>query len=105
MSGHLPNHLTKTKSLPLLLRSDRSLKWLVLDEVDCLLNGGGFGGQVEQMVQQLHWCCRGQVGGVSAARAFQSVLVLATVTRKLEWTAGRVPSEDGNGGVWAWARG
>jgi hypothetical protein len=37
--------------------------------------------------------------GVSAARAFWSVLVLATVTSELEWTARRVPSGDGDKGV------
>jgi hypothetical protein len=37
--------------------------------------------------------------GVDATRAFRSVLVLATVTSKLEWTVRRVPSGDGNGGV------
>jgi hypothetical protein len=42
--------------------------------------------------------------GVRAARAFRSVLVLVTVTSKLEWMARRVPSGDGNKG-WAWARG
>ncbi len=36
---------------------------------------------------------------VGATRAFRSVLVLATVTSKLEWTARRVPSGDGNRGV------
>jgi hypothetical protein len=40
----LLDHLTKTESLPLLLRSDSGLEWLVLDEVNCLLDGGGFGG-------------------------------------------------------------
>jgi hypothetical protein len=44
-------------------------------------------------------------GGVGAARAFLSMLVSATVMSKLEWTARRVPSGDGNGGGWAWARG
>ncbi len=47
MPGHLLNHLMKTKSLPLSLRRDRSLEWLVLDEVNRLLDGGGLGGQVE----------------------------------------------------------
>ncbi len=37
--------------------------------------------------------------GVGAARAFRSVLVLATVTSKLEWMMRRTPSRDGNGGV------
>ncbi len=37
--------------------------------------------------------------GVSAARAFWSVLVLATVTNKLEWMVRWMPSRDGNGGV------
>jgi hypothetical protein len=37
--------------------------------------------------------------GFGATRAFQSMLVLATVTSKLEWMARRVPSKDGNGGV------
>ncbi len=37
--------------------------------------------------------------GVGAARAFQSVLVLATVTSKLEWTVRRMPSRDGKGGM------
>ncbi len=41
------------------------------------------------------------VGGDSAARAFRSKLVSATVMRELEWTARRVPSGDGNGGGWA----
>jgi hypothetical protein len=36
--------------------------------------------------------------GVGATRAFRSMLVLVTVTSKLEWTARRVPSGDGNGG-------
>ncbi len=36
--------------------------------------------------------------GFSATRAFQSVLVLAMATSKLEWTARRVPSGDSNGG-------
>jgi ATP-dependent RNA helicase DDX31/DBP7 len=50
MPGRLLNHLTKTESLPLLLRSNSGLKWLILDEVDRLLDGGSFGGQVEQIV-------------------------------------------------------
>jgi superfamily II DNA/RNA helicase len=63
MPGRLLNHLTKKESLPLLLRSNSGLEWLVLDEVNCLLDGGSFRGQVEQIVQQLCGCCRGLVGG------------------------------------------
>ena len=36
---------------------------------------------------------------VSAARAFRSLLALATVMSKLEWTVRRMPSTDGNRGV------
>jgi hypothetical protein len=70
MQGHNPprlharapaRHLTKTESL------------------DCLLDGGGFGGQVEQIVQRLRRFCHGPVGGVGAVRAFWSMLVSATV--------------------------
>ncbi len=39
-------------------------------------------------------------GWVGATGAFQSVLVLATVTSELEGTAGRVPSGDGRVGGW-----
>jgi ATP-dependent RNA helicase DDX31/DBP7 len=53
--GRLLDHLTKTESLPLSLRRDRGLEWLVLDEVDRLLDGGGLGGLVEQIFQ---WLCR-----------------------------------------------
>jgi hypothetical protein len=63
MPGRLLNHLTNTESLLLLLRSNSGLEWLVLNKVDCLLDGGGFGGQVEQIVQRLCRCCRGPVGG------------------------------------------
>ncbi len=51
MPGRLLNHLTKLENLLLLLWSDSGLKWLVLDEVDRLLDRGGFGGQVEQIIQ------------------------------------------------------
>ncbi len=51
--GRLLNHLTKTESLPLSLWRDCGLKWLVLDKVDHLLDGGGLGGQVDQIVQRL----------------------------------------------------
>ncbi len=37
--------------------------------------------------------------GVGAARAFRSMLVLATEMSKLEWMARRVPSGNGDGGV------
>jgi hypothetical protein len=63
MPGHLLDHLAKKESLPLSLWNDSILKWLVLDEFDRLLDRGGFGGQVEQIVQQLRRCCRGPVVG------------------------------------------
>jgi superfamily II DNA/RNA helicase len=63
MPGRLLNHLTKLESLTLLLRSDSGLKWLVIDEVDRLLDRGGFGGQVEQIIQWVRGCCHGPVGG------------------------------------------
>jgi superfamily II DNA/RNA helicase len=105
MPGRLLNHLTKTDSLPLSLWNNSGFEWLILDKVDHLLDGGSFRGQVEQILQRLHGCRRGPVGGVGAARAFPSVLVSATVTSKLEWMARRLPSGDGNGWGWAWARG
>ncbi len=43
--GRLLDHLTKTESLPLFLRRDRGLEWLILDEVDRLLDEGGSGGR------------------------------------------------------------
>jgi hypothetical protein len=64
MPRRLLNHLTKTESLLLLLRSDSGLEWLVLNKVDRLLDGGGFGEQVEQIVQRLCGCCHGPVVGV-----------------------------------------
>jgi hypothetical protein len=39
-----------------------------------------------------------QGGWIGATGAFQSMLVLATVTRELEGTARRVPGGDGDGG-------
>jgi hypothetical protein len=75
MPRRLLDHLTKTESLPLLLRSDSGLEWLVLDKVDPLLDRGSFGGQVEQIVQRLCGCCRGPVGG----RCRQGVLERAGV--------------------------
>ncbi len=50
MTGRLLDHLTKTESLPLSLQHNHGPKWLVLDKVDRLLDGGGLGGQI---VQQL----------------------------------------------------
>ncbi len=63
MPGRLLNHVTKTESLPLLLRRNSGLEWLVLNKVDFLLDRGSFGGQVEQIVQRLCGCFCGPVGG------------------------------------------
>jgi hypothetical protein len=41
---------------------EEEVEWLVLDKVDCLLVEGGFGGQVEKIVQRLCGCCRALVG-------------------------------------------
>jgi ATP-dependent RNA helicase DDX31/DBP7 len=99
--GRLLDHLTKTESLSLSLKRNRGLEWLVLDEADRLLDGGGLGGQVEQIVQRLRGCC----GSGTTAAAFRSVLVSATVTSELEGIARRVLGGDGDGGGWTWARG
>ncbi len=48
MTGRLLEHLTNTESLPLSLWHNHSLKWLVLDKVDRLLDGGGLEGQIVQ---------------------------------------------------------
>ncbi|KAL3779283.1 hypothetical protein ACHAW5_003291 [Stephanodiscus triporus] len=96
--GRLLDHLTKTESLLLSLRR-RGLEWLVLDEADRLLDGGGLGGQVEQIVQRLRGCSSGSDG----ADTWRSVLVSATVTIELEGTAKRVLG--GGDGGWMWARG
>jgi hypothetical protein len=70
MPGCLLDHLTKSESLPLSLWSDSSLEWLVFNKVDCLLDGGGFGGQVEQIVQRLCGCCRSPVGASRLGNPF-----------------------------------
>jgi ATP-dependent RNA helicase DDX31/DBP7 len=104
--GRLLDHLTKTESLLLSLRRNRGLEWLVLDEADRLLDGGGLGGQVEQIVQRLRGCCGGSTRtNGSTANAWRSVLVSATITTELEGMARRVLGRGGDDGGWMWARG
>ena len=61
------------ESLAFSLCCNRGLVWLIL------LDRGGLGGQVEQIIQRLHGCC-----GSGTAAAFQSLLVPATVTSEVE---------------------
>jgi hypothetical protein len=77
MPGCLLDHLTKAESLRLLLLSSSNLKWLVLDKVDHLLDGGSFGGQVKQTSSGFAGASTAQ-WGVGAARVLRSVLMLVT---------------------------
>ncbi|KAL3759716.1 hypothetical protein ACHAWU_008210 [Discostella pseudostelligera] len=95
--GRLLDHLSKTESLLMALKN--KLEWLVLDEVDRLLDAG-LGGQVEQIVQHL----RSNQPGAGPKRdgvTWRSVLVSATVTVDIEGLAKTVLGGEG----WLWARG
>jgi ATP-dependent RNA helicase DDX31/DBP7 len=95
--GRLLDHLSKTESLLMALKN--KLEWLVLDEVDRLLDAG-LGGQVEQIVQHL----RSNQPGAGPKRdgvTWRSVLVSATVTADIEGLAKTVLGGEG----WLWARG
>ena len=114
--GRLLDHLTKTESLVLALKKKTKnkngngggLEWLVLDEADRLLDGGGLGGQVEQIIQRLRACCSyssssSNDGGTNDDEMWRNVLVSATITKELEGMAKRVLGVDDDG--WMWARG
>ncbi len=59
--------------LLLLLQCIHDLEWLILDKVDPHLDGGGIGGQVKQIVQQLRGCCRCPGGGGSGPAGHSGV--------------------------------
>lgn len=108
--GRLLDHLTKTESLLLSLKKTKTkksgsdgggLEWLVLDEADRLLDGGGLGGQVEQIIQRLRACCCSDGGKDDTM--WRNVLVSATITKELEGMAKKVLGVDDDG--WMWARG
>ncbi len=99
--GHLLKHLTKTESLPLLLRQTTALSGLSSTRLIASWTGAASGGRWSRLSCGFAGNAAARRGWVGATRAFQSVLVLATVTSKLQGMARRVPSGDGNGGGWA----
>jgi ATP-dependent RNA helicase DDX31/DBP7 len=111
--GRLLDHLTKTESLILSLKKKKTMKngggesgggleWLVLDEADRLLDGGGLGGQVEQIIQRLRACCS-DGGKNDNVIMWRNVLVSATITKELEEMANKVLGVHDDS--WMWARG
>ncbi len=101
MPGHLLNHLTKTESLPLLLWQTAASSGLSSTRLIASWMGVALGGRWSRLSSGFAGNAAAWRGWVGATGAFQSVLVLATVTSKLEGTARRVPSGEGNG--WGWA--
>ncbi len=99
--GRLLNHLTKTESLPLLLGQTAASSGLSSTRLITSWMGAALGGRWSKLSSGFAGNAAARQGRVGATRAFQSMLVLATVTSKLEGTARRVPSRDGNGGGWA----
>jgi ATP-dependent RNA helicase DDX31/DBP7 len=79
--GRLLDHLQRTDSLLLALKG--KLEWFVLDEADRLLDEMGLGDQVTAIVQRLR---------VNQQARFRSVIVSATVTKKVEELAQSVLS-------------
>ncbi len=101
MPGRLLNHLTKTESLPLSLWQTAAMSGLSSTRSIASWTGAASGGRWSRLSSGFAGNAAARRGWVGATGAFQSVLVLATVTSKLEGMARRVPSEDGNGGGWA----
>ncbi len=99
--GHLLNHLTKTESLPLSLRQTTALSGLSSMRSIASWMGAASGGRWSRLSSGFAGNAAARRGWVGATGAFQSMLVLATVTSELEGMARRVPSGDGNGGGWA----
>jgi ATP-dependent RNA helicase DDX31/DBP7 len=99
--GHLLNHLTKTESLPLSLRQTAALSGLSSTRSIASWTGAASGGRWSRLSSGFADDAADRWGWVGATGAFQSVLVSATVTSKLEGTARRVPGGDGSGGRWA----
>jgi hypothetical protein len=89
--GHLLNHLTKKESLPLSLLQTVALSGLSSTRLITFWTGAALGGRCEADCPV----------ALRVMPAFQSVLVSATVTSKLNGTARRVPSGDSNDGGWA----
>ncbi len=96
--GRLLNHLTKTESLLLLLGQTLALSALSSTRLITSWMGAALGGRWSRLSSGFAGNAAAQRGWVGATGAFQSMLVLATVTSKLEGMARRVPSGDGNGG-------
>jgi hypothetical protein len=84
MPRRLLDPLTKMESFRILLWSNNSLEWLVLDEVDCLLEEAALVGRWSRLPSGFAGAAADWWWGVGAAKAFRSMLVLATETSKLE---------------------
>jgi ATP-dependent RNA helicase DDX31/DBP7 len=99
--GHLLNHLTKTESLPLSLRQTAASSGLSSTRLIASWMGAALGGRWSRLSSGFAGNAAAQRGWVGATGAFQSMLMLATVTSELEGMARRVPSKEGNSGGWA----
>ena len=93
--GRLLDHLDKTECLIMSLKKG-NLKWIVLDESDRLLDMG-LGNQVEQVIQSIR---SSQGNGKSSKSTWQSILVSATITERVQSLASKLLG----GEEWVWAR-